>query len=1138
MSRVFRIYNDNANQTITDWQDNAANIYSAANSIEKNIEDPMVSNVGVSKPITSIPSPFAQIDLVKTAFKVVADSKDLKGQTVYHQLVSNALDIAEIFFNIDKLKDKVEILFWDKTDLNSLSSPEHVLVKHVLETYLQDTGYNFDKMDRVFMLNYIGIDRPSSGLNILGGTSPATLFFCSANDLSYASQHISFTNGDKPFDSDIKSLLEREPEFFAYMYALATKNGGLFSELAEYVELCDQQSSNDQKTANSDAKNNYDTLFNDLYVGQNQVSICGIPLKKRNIGVMTEKASQCDFVIKSSKQSSNTLPLVLPVENGDPYSGWSYSNGLWNTGSQCVPVKDDKPLKDRTLPNDGQQYPYLTMDDFLEKTIIRMGGKYNSAYFDGNYNETEEFSYLLPLTDTFFEYFTVEDLKGKVAGEPMIEIKLGPQSKQTVAVKLRIPVNRNNGSGCVVYERQYINSDSCTLQQGTIFPLLDENGMINEDETFMLTLMPRIEFINEKNAIYRVSLLSENAGDYSVKCYGESGPIEETNKNNGLYRSKGDGANSRHQILVVEKSNIKYLRVTSDSCYGRFSGVAVPNMLQEKQGGISFTFAVDFGTSNTHIEYQQGDNQSQAFSISRDDVQLCSIPMEIEEKQGSLDAFQKRLDYEMLPIMTGDDYMFQFPFRTTLCEKIDVDWSNNTYALADVNIPFVYGQRKEYKCNRVRTNLKWIKEHSPRDRFIENICILIRNKVLLNGGDLKKTKIIWSYPLAMRRGQLSDLYDCWEKNFEKYINQESTSCLIPICESLSPYYKSNKATGIVATIDIGGGTTDILVADKSNGRNDDDKIKFITSLKFAANDLFSDDYHDNKMIEHFSKKMEEKLSEFSDLELVMQSLSNVRSDKSANLASFFFSLASNKEVKEKTSSLDFNKILKNDEYFKIVFVIFYASIIYHLAKMMKARDIDVPSQISFSGNGSKILNVLSGGDNLEYFTKNLIEKVYGKPYGRDGLSINIVPNPKEVTCKGNIEYLNIIQKDDSLNTGLSKEMVSNKRSVLLSSGVCFDDVRWKDVKNSGEVDETIKDIQSFMSIIFDLSSGKDNICELFNVDKEMIQVVRECYERNLKNFINGKLSNEADEETVEESLFFFPFSGMLSNIQDEIAKKC
>ena len=65
---------------------------------------------------SSIPTPFARIDLVREAFQYVANSPSLEGKTVYHRLVSHAFDLAELFFNIDALGSEVKIDVWDKEE--------------------------------------------------------------------------------------------------------------------------------------------------------------------------------------------------------------------------------------------------------------------------------------------------------------------------------------------------------------------------------------------------------------------------------------------------------------------------------------------------------------------------------------------------------------------------------------------------------------------------------------------------------------------------------------------------------------------------------------------------------------------------------------------------------------------------------------------------------------------------------------------------------------------------------------------------------------------------------------------------------------------------------------------------------------
>lgn len=90
MAKVLRLHKQGDN-TINDWGNSAK--YS--NQVIDQIVDP--NGQSPSREITSIPSPFARMDLVKSAFKIVADSRDLEGDTIYHKMVSDSLDVGQIF---------------------------------------------------------------------------------------------------------------------------------------------------------------------------------------------------------------------------------------------------------------------------------------------------------------------------------------------------------------------------------------------------------------------------------------------------------------------------------------------------------------------------------------------------------------------------------------------------------------------------------------------------------------------------------------------------------------------------------------------------------------------------------------------------------------------------------------------------------------------------------------------------------------------------------------------------------------------------------------------------------------------------------------------------------------------------------
>lgn len=235
MSKVFRL-GQGAN-THTDW--NKCNFPYDSNN-RKNIEDP--DGATVRKEITSIPSPFARIDLVKNAFREVVESRDLDGNTIHHKMVSDSLDIGEIFFNYDRFQDRVEIITWNPNEsISELMDSGLDGCKYLgdaLSKYLDadKAAYNFDKMQNIYILNY---KRGKKELDIIGATSPKTLFFSNANDLSYLSEDLSFES-DKPFDSELNPLYKRDHEYIKAWYIFRKNYPGFaedFAELYDYLEL-------------------------------------------------------------------------------------------------------------------------------------------------------------------------------------------------------------------------------------------------------------------------------------------------------------------------------------------------------------------------------------------------------------------------------------------------------------------------------------------------------------------------------------------------------------------------------------------------------------------------------------------------------------------------------------------------------------------------------------------------------------------------------------------------------------------------------------------------------------------------------------------------------------------------------------
>ena len=441
MGTVLRLHKE-ADNNIKDWVGGTNRSYGS--DVIDQIEDP--GGARADKEITSIPSPFARIDLACSAFREVADKKDLDGNTIYHKLVSDCLDIGEIFFNYDKLADRLELLVWDKKKelqkLNDSPVEAHQILGGTLNMYLEQdaAAYNFDRMDKIFLLRYKGKGMRGD-MDIIGATSPRTLFFSSANDLKYCSEQLRPSGKDKPFDDEYTPLYKRDFKYQKYLYSLRVAYGETrfasdFPELNAYMQVSRRHLTDEQKDELGNLNSNSVYDFPELSFGSNTVEVIGMTLRKGN--AMDPEEMKSDFFIES-KIFSGKRPLVLPVKAGNKYSDLRYVQDRWQD-ENAAPYANTTNIEARTLPYTADKYPYLTISDFLTPTIILMPYQLNGTYFNGNLKDDDK-SFLLPLKDTFFKFFTPKELMEPMPdGKNMIDMRsFGAGS---VEVTLRIPIQK------------------------------------------------------------------------------------------------------------------------------------------------------------------------------------------------------------------------------------------------------------------------------------------------------------------------------------------------------------------------------------------------------------------------------------------------------------------------------------------------------------------------------------------------------------------------------------------------------------------------------------------------------------------------------------------------------------------------
>lgn len=1133
MSKVFRLYKGGTD-TYQGWNDSPSFPYNSAS--RDTIDDP--DGASAKNEITSIPSPFARIDLVKTAFKEVCkraskDLSELNGKTIFHKMVSDTLDVGEIFFNIDKFKNKIEVITWYPFiaihKLKSDGNNSHFYVADALEKYMSSDSqtYNFNSLRNIYLLNY---KEGPDELNIIGATSPATLFFCGANNLDYVND-IFFANNDQPFDTDYQPLSERDFEYIKVWWTLRKTIAGfstLFPEIDNYLNLTfraltDQSKRNQLNMISSASVSDFDSIDVQAAQQSNQVEVLGFNILKKKNKVNTNS----EFIISPTNKVAGVLPMVLPVEVGNKYASLQYVNGVWGKTNKA-PYYDGNSVAQRTLSYDGSSFGYLTISDFLEDTIIRVPHALNTKFFfDGGIKNNDEMSaFLLPLKPLYFTYFATDTLEGTMPdGKAAFEME--SVGNGSINVTLRIPISGNNTIKYIEYQRIYYKD-----RQSDISATSNSGGLTNSDFTGLV--MPSVRFQNAEEAIYTVSCISTFSNQFKLDFYDENGtirdiPVDCRNTTKGVHDYKAE-------TYTIEHHNFDYIRVTN---IDNRSGVIVP-VFQTHQNIDTFEFAVDLGTSNTHIEYKKnGAVQTMPFDIDESDALMCTFfTQTIKEINGDripLDLMGENdlILADFIPESVGPLKDFKFPTRTALSYAKCTDWTSVLRPFGLVNFNITYNKKANFDYNaKPLVNIKWSNQQNAQTAmraYIKNIMLLIRNKIVANNGAIANTRITWFYPNSMSPRRLNQLRDAWNDAYKEIFN--SNGGTQNLSESVAPiqFYFRRYATAInLINIDIGGGTTD--VAFSSNGQ-----VDYITSFKFAANSLFEDSFSDinpsNGIVDWFKDDIYRLLSSNPKLN-ELANIFNKNVGQPSNMASFLFSLRDNSATKSiAADSIDFNRILQNDTKFKIVFIIFYTAIIYHVAQIVKVKNMNLPRHIAFSGNGSKIIKVLtSDAQQLAGFTKAIFEGVLGKPYegALDILGMENDANPKEATCKGGLI-------NTTCNNRLEKIVLKDSEGTLVSNSDTYANIK-SDDKEKEHIVDTIK---HFFDFILKEVPSKYNLDDNFGVDKNSIKIAtEECY-KDLDTYLDKGLELSVQESgnvenTIEDAFSFYPIKGVIQALSTRL----
>ena len=432
------------------------------------------------------------------------------------------------------------------------------------------------------------------------------------------------------------------------------------------------------------------------------------------------------------------------------------------------------------------------------------------------------------------------------------------------------------------------------------------------------------------------------------------------------------------------------------------TGLLVPKWQKSKATNVTFTYAIDLGTSNTFISRCKNESDgkpdlSKKPELFKMDRPMVSFMHEVpEDRQYS---YTKRIEDSIFPkaknkiktefvpaLIDGTDY--KFPIRTALCGIHDK--SKDPKLFDNHNIAFFYEKIMANDDQDVMTDIKWDKDEDMLRVFVRELLLIIKCDILQRDGDLDRTHLVWFSPLSFM-GQTREIY-------QRIWNSEPTNILfIPntqirrFSESEAPYYYYKKMDYIadsdaVTVIDIGGGSTDFVYFK-------DNMPQMANSVHFGCDVLWENGFNDFANVKEngiYLKYADNLRYNRQDLEDLNECFKHVDAMKTKDIINFWL-------TNEKHCQI--TRFLSND--FKPVFIYHLTSILFYMASMYKENGLAAPRTIVFSGNGSKYIDSFISSE--ESALKNIIDMVFKHVFGGEhNVNIKLPEERKESTCYGGL----------------------------------------------------------------------------------------------------------------------------------------
>jgi len=1014
MPHIFR-FHAGRNNNIYDWK-------TSDKIMPADVREVMdKTNILTSAAGTSIPTPIARMYLFKTAFEIIAaqvrDNKvDTKG--IYAGLVSETLDLLELLYKCGNDENKFRYHKWvfdnsqqDDKVINSFFGDQHghQLLAESFKQAVAEAPFN-NRLEITFIYY-----REGNKELLVGGTSPFTFVFTTPNftrklwDRGYK-PIAGLVSEDILFDTDYKQLHERDESFIKYVESLVNSERipPSFQGITEYVINTNTRYHNKFNSTLPSLQN--------LQIGDTSLTTAKINLKQlHEEGYKQQINNYSDFKMSLPEDSSYTGSLnPLFLLDRMEYEGlYTSPTNKWISTTKVseleYPATTLSEIMQRELPGvDGISYPFLSSFDFFERCLVKLPDYLlNDEKF---LTITNNQGFALPLKPLFFHFFPI----GKMKEYLSVEVK-GDQVSFTLKIPIFGPTKAYENRS-IVYKKTY-TADTTVQYSGIIgiYPFTHST-----QEELLHTNKYTVASFEKTNVAVTVNsiVFFKKTGIHPVVA-----PL--------VPRSQSDKSNVKSGYYQVNESfDIVQLNFKKDNA--ALACLILPKFKELENGTEEYIYAIDFGTSNTHVEYGRVSmdkvTETKPFAIEEKNMQVAFLnkPRKLQpndavsyndyEFMGNTILEGRQLTFrEFMPFQIGPQpsAFVKFPFRTATCESNSfVMNQENNKLFINANIGFFIDSDALTDDIRYSTDLKWKLENAGSDKlnqnrvslFFQELLLMIRTKALMEQenlrGDIKKLKIALSFPISMGSTLRTNLVDLFEAQKNEVLG--TAQPLREASESIAPYYQLRFANVNIqndsfCNIDIGGGTTDIVLIDK-NLENPNILKCYCSSFRFAGRQLWGSGHNEFNMQENgfvsyyknFIAKNEP--AQHTKLERVLNS-NSIRTEDVVGV------LFSKPEYK-------FKEIFGENKEFRVIPLIHYTAILFYISRLATLNNVSLPRTISFSGKGSEYLNLIfPTKDDLTGYTKKVLGIFAGTPV-RPDFMIEKSNEPKVITAKGAVHFAN------------------------------------------------------------------------------------------------------------------------------------